>query len=261
MSEKSPAFFIKTNRVFNNTRKHTWILVPLIALGGLFYPKLGLLVIPFMLAVIILGFFKGKYWCGNICPHGSLFDRILLPVGRNARIPGFLRSRTMRVLFFTFYMYMFAQRLSSALGQWGSMTYLDQLGFVFAFNYLIPTTVGVFLALFVNTRAWCAFCPMGTMQQFTYKLGKWSGLNLQTDQRVAVTAREMCRKCGKCSRVCPMQLKPYLEFSRQDRLENENCIRCSTCVANCPARILSLQYAGQKQAAALPGKTTLAHRG
>ena len=37
-----------------------------------------------------------------------------------------------------------------------------------------------------------------------------------------------------------MQLAPYMEFSEHNQYHNEACIRCSTCVANCPAEILTL---------------------
>jgi len=37
-----------------------------------------------------------------------------------------------------------------------------------------------------------------------------------------------------------MQLNPYLEFDNNNQFNNEKCIRCSTCVVHCPAKILSL---------------------
>jgi polyferredoxin len=155
----------KTNRVFTKFKNYSWIMVPLIAIGGMYIPKLGLLLIPIMLTLIVLGFLKGKYWCGNLCPHGSLFDKFLLPLSPNGKIPSFLTSKYTKAAFFIFYMVMFSSRLLKAFASWGSMTFLDRLGFVFAANYLIPTIVGISLALFVNPRSWCAFCPMGTMEQ------------------------------------------------------------------------------------------------
>ncbi|WP_227763159.1 4Fe-4S binding protein [Zhaonella formicivorans] len=250
---KTPTFYIKTNRVFNKFKRISWTLVPLIAFGGLFYPRLGLLLIPIMLSLVTLGFFKGKYWCGNLCPHGSLFDSIILQFSPNSSIPKLFKSKTLKVLFFIWYMSMFTSRLIKVSALWGTMTFIDKLGFVFAVNYLIPTTVGTILALFVNPRSWCSFCPMGTMEQLAYKLGKIAGLNGKTDQKVSVAAIEQCHKCGKCSRVCPMQLKPYLNFSGNNQFENENCIRCSTCVANCPAGILSL--ANTEQALSIKAST------
>jgi NAD(P)H-flavin reductase len=37
-----------------------------------------------------------------------------------------------------------------------------------------------------------------------------------------------------------MQLTPYTEFSEKNQLDDANCIRCSTCIKNCPAGILTL---------------------
>jgi len=38
-----------------------------------------------------------------------------------------------------------------------------------------------------------------------------------------------------------MQLEPYLEWNQEGQLDNERCIRCNTCVENCPAGILEIQ--------------------
>lgn len=35
-------YYIKTNRIFNPMRKYGWIVTVLIAIGGLWEPKLGL---------------------------------------------------------------------------------------------------------------------------------------------------------------------------------------------------------------------------
>lgn len=240
MAAHPPKSYIKTNRVFNKFKRYSWLVVPVIAFGGLFYPKLGLLLIPIMLTLIILGFLKGKYWCGNLCPHGSLFDFLILRFSFNKKIPRLFTSGIFKTLFFLWYMNMFTSRLIQAWQSWGTLDFWDKLGFVFTFNYLIPTTVGTFLALFINPRTWCSFCPMGTMEQLAYKLGKLLRLNKHTDQKVTIAAKEKCRQCGKCAKVCPMQLKPYLAWDDNNQFSNENCIRCSTCIVNCPAQILSL---------------------
>ncbi|OQY35640.1 MAG: hypothetical protein B6241_00160 [Spirochaetaceae bacterium 4572_59] len=35
-----------------------------------------MLVIPVMIGLILVFFYKGRYWCGNICAHGSLWDSL-----------------------------------------------------------------------------------------------------------------------------------------------------------------------------------------
>jgi NAD(P)H-flavin reductase/NAD-dependent dihydropyrimidine dehydrogenase PreA subunit len=233
-------YYIKTNRIFTPVRKYAWVFVPLVAFGGLWFPKLGLLMIPVMTALAIIGFFSGKYWCGNLCPHGSLFDRLVLPLSANRRIPAFLKSKTAMALMFTWFMYIMVSRLIKVFALWGSASFLDRLGYVFVMNYLMVTVIGTVLAFLVSPRAWCNFCPMGTLEILSYKLGKLLKINGNTDRKVTVASRDMCHSCGKCSRVCPMQLCPYLAFSEKNQFDSEACIRCSTCVKNCPAGILSL---------------------
>ncbi|MHB8156558.1 MAG: 4Fe-4S binding protein [Desulfocucumaceae bacterium] len=234
------SFYIKTNRIFTPVREFAWLFVPLVAIGGLWLPKLGLLIIPVMVSLAVMAFFRGKYWCGNFCPHGSLFDRILMPLGANRKIPAFLKSRTAVVIMFTWFMYIMVSRLIKVFAIWGSTSFPDKLGYVFVMNYLMVTVIGTTLALLVSPRAWCNFCPMGTLEILTYKLGKLLKINRGIDKKVTVASKSMCHNCGKCSRVCPMQLTPYLEFSEKNQLNSEACIRCSTCVRNCPAGILSL---------------------
>ncbi|MCL6479202.1 MAG: 4Fe-4S binding protein [Peptococcaceae bacterium] len=247
------SFYIKTNRIFTPVRKYAWIFVPFVALGGLWFPKLGLLMIPVMTALAIIGFFKGKFWCGNLCPHGSLFDRLVMPFSANKKIPAFLKSKAAMAVMFAWFMYIMVSRLMKVFAVWGSTAFIDKLGYVFVMNYLMVTVIGTTLAFLISPRAWCNFCPMGTLEILAYKLGKLLKINKRTDKKVTVASKSMCHTCGKCSRVCPMQLTPYLEFSEKNQFNSEACIRCSTCVKNCPAGILSLS--NEKEAARICEET------
>lgn len=233
-------FYIKSNRIFTTLRKYAWLFILLVAFGGLWYPKLGLLMIPVMISLALIGFFKGKYWCGNLCPHGSLFDYIIMPISFNRNIPGAFKSNITKTLAFAWFSYMLVQRLAKVFTIFGTAPFLDKLGFIFVMNYLVVTILGTILAIFISPRAWCSFCPMGTMEVLSYKLGKLLKLNQNSDEKITAKRAEMCHTCAKCVRVCPMQLTPYQEFSEKNQFDNEACIRCSTCVENCPAGILSL---------------------
>ncbi|MBS4022068.1 MAG: 4Fe-4S binding protein [Dethiobacter sp.] len=233
------SYHIKTNRIFTPVRKYAWLFIFLVALGGLWHPKLGLLIIPVMLTLGILGFFKGKYWCGNLCPHGSFFDYIIQPLSMNKKIPAPLKSRTMIIIAFSWFMYMLTRRLIRVFAIYGTTSFLDRLGYIFVINYLMVTILGTLLAFLISPRAWCSFCPMGTFEVLSYKLGKLLGLNRHTDKKVSVTAVEKCHKCATCARVCPMHLEPFLHFSGSNQFDSEACIRCSTCIECCPAGILS----------------------
>ena len=38
-----------------------------------------------------------------------------------------------------------------------------------------------------------------------------------------------------------MQLQPYLEFDENNQFNDENCIKCNTCVNSCPKKILKIK--------------------
>jgi len=232
--------YIKTNRTFTAIRKYGWLFNLLVAIGGLFEPKLGLLVIFIMAGLMTTSFFSGRYWCGNICPHGSLFDTLLLSISRNSKIPEFLKSKYFILGFFVFFMFNFSRKILSVFNQWGVYDFLDKLGFVFVSTYLMVLIVGGALAVFITPRTWCQFCPMGTMQKLSYSLGKLVGVADKTETKVTISNPDKCIKCGKCSKVCPFQLTPYLEFDENNEFSNIECIKCATCIENCPLKLLSL---------------------
>ncbi|UMZ74455.1 FAD-binding oxidoreductase [Natranaerofaba carboxydovora] len=238
---KSPEFYIKANRTFTSIRKTAWIVTVAVAIGGQFFPPIGLIVPFIMIALMAMSFFKGRYWCGNFCPHGSFYDFIILPFTRNKNIPGILRSKVVLVLFFLFFMYNFTGNFINAFKNIGEISLIYSAGSIFSNTYLMVLIFGGILGILFSSRAWCHFCPMGTIQIIFYKLGKAIGATKKTDEKVTAEHSELCHSCGMCSRVCPMQLAPYKSFKGDNnQYHEEKCIRCYTCVENCPAGILEI---------------------
>lgn len=239
--EKVKNYYIKTNRNFGFIRNYAWIITVLIAIVGQWQPKLGLIVLFIMAGLTITSFFNGRYWCGNFCPHGSLFDKIILPISKNKKIPKIFKKKMTIIGFFIFFMFNFSMRIIKVLKLWGTYSVVGKIGYIFVNTYLMVLIVGGILAIFINSRTWCQFCPMGTMQKLSYKLGKTLGVAKKTEQKIIISNKDKCVSCGKCAKVCPFQLTPYLEFSEENKFDNIDCIKCSTCVVNCPLKILELE--------------------
>lgn len=251
-----PKTYLKTNRAFTHLRKYAWLFTVLVAIGGLWEPKLGLLVIGIMAGLTVTALFNGRYWCGNVCPHGSLFDVVLMPLSQNKKLPRWISSKTFIMAFFVFFMFNFGRRILAAIQAWGSYDFLDRLGFVFVATYLVVMVLGSSVALALNPRVWCQFCPMGTMQKGVYQLGKVTGIAEKTDAKVTICSIDKCVSCAKCEKVCPFQLSPYENFDEKGQFNDANCIKCQTCVANCPLKLLSMETApaAAQKAATTPDK-------
>ena len=83
---------------------------------------------------------------------------------------------------------------------------------------------GIILAFsFKDNRAFCKYiCPITV---FLKPMSYFSLIRLKCD-------KEKCISCGKCKRVCPMNVD-VTDNSRK-RKNGTECILCMECVKNCP---------------------------
>ncbi len=187
------------------------IIVIIVSIGGIFYPKLGYFLLLVFASLMLIAPFRGRWFCGNLCPRGSFVDFWLAPISRRVKIPSILRSMWFRVPVFFALMGFMVFRIIQTQG------IVDRVGMVFVTLCILTTSVAIFFGVAIAPRAWCSFCPMGTLQR---ALGG-SKYQLKVD-------RQLCIECKKCEKVCPMQL-PVSEIK-----ENPDCIKCARCVEACP---------------------------
>ena len=50
-------------------------LVPLVVIGGYFWPYLGYIAILMLVFMAVLSLFRGRYYCGWFCAMGAFFER------------------------------------------------------------------------------------------------------------------------------------------------------------------------------------------
>jgi len=195
-----------------------WILLAFLAVGFV-YPAVGVLAVVCMLAPVALAPFRGRYWCGNFCPRGSFYDNFLVRFSPRRPIPPFFRSKGLRVFMLAFIMTVFSVQTYYA---WGD---LAAMGRVFVNLIFVTTLVGIALGLVYHQRTWCAFCPMGT-------LANW--LSRGT---MPLKVAPSCVSCGLCARDCPLQLRPQ-SGREAGTFAAGDCRKCGRCTPVCPQKAL-----------------------
>jgi ferredoxin-type protein NapH len=192
------------------------ILVLIVSIGGIFYPKLGYFLFLVFASLMVIAPFRGRWFCGNLCPRGSFVDFWLAPLSRKLKIPPRFQNMWLRIPIFVALMGFMIFRIIQTEGM------VDRIGMVFVTLCIITTSIAILFGVVIAPRTWCSFCPMGTLQR------AMGGKRYQ----LKVDAQK-CIDCGICPKVCPMQL-PANEI-----LDKPDCIKCGRCVEACPKHALS----------------------
>jgi ferredoxin-type protein NapH len=204
-------------------RQIQWLVAPIVIITiglGWKYPILGFSVPIVMLMGMAGGVWRGRYVCGNLCPRGSFFDRIISLVSLKKKIPTLLRRMPLRWIIFTAMMSFMVWRLAQNPGDW------RHWGQVFWMICVITTSIGIVLGILFHPRTWCAFCPMGTMQNA-----------LGGHKHSLLIDAAKCKQCRLCEKACPFQL-PIIQDKDRGRLLSRDCLKCPECIAACPAKAL-----------------------
>ena len=157
------------------------IIVLIVSLGGIFYPKLGYFLLLVFASLMIVAPFRGRWFCGNLCPRGSFVDFWLAPLSRKLKIPDFFRSMWLRVPLFVLLMGFMIFRIINTEG------IVDRIGMVFVTLCILTTSVAILFGVIIAPRAWCSFCLMGTLQRAMG--GKRYQLKMDADRCID------CRRC------------------------------------------------------------------
>ena len=198
------------------------LLLPLVVIGGYYYPLLGFTVLGLITFFLVLASKRGRFYCGWFCPMGAFHERILSWVSLHRDILPVFKSGWFRWLMFAMMMGLMMFRLYMA---WGDA---EAIGSVFRMIWIISTGFAIGLGIYFKPRVWCTICPMGSMQGISSK------------NTYLLSVADDCKECGLCKKVCPIQTYPggYKEVGQVPSIE---CLRCQNCVMNCPIKALSFR--------------------
>lgn len=206
--------------------KWVWLLLVAFCIIGLVYPAIGIIALACMFAPVIVAAGRGRMWCGNFCPRGSLNDNLLSKISWKKEIPPIFKMRWFRISFLSFLMGAFILQLFFVWGSWTAA------GLVFIRMVLLTTALAVVLGIIFSPRTWCVICPMGTMAHFvTRQTTGSSGIKYITFEQ------EKCVDCKSCSKACPLEID-VLSHKKQGKVTNADCLKCEACIAHCPKKSL-----------------------
>ncbi len=161
----------------------------------------------------------GRGWCGYACWTAMVLD--FLPYKTPAR-PG-KKIGWIRYITFAASLVFVAALFLAGVGN------LERIMFrAFIIGNVVYYAVGIILAFaFKDNRAFCKYiCPITV---FLKPMSYFALIRVKCD-------KEKCINCGKCKRVCPMEVD-VTDNSRK-RKNGTECILCMECVNNCPRNAL-----------------------
>jgi polyferredoxin len=210
----------------------------------------GATVLHFLIPKIFGPIVFGRLFCGYACWTAMVLD--FLP---HRRSPGVILAWTkfryvhfaislavVIVAFTVFNQQPFAQLDTGLIELAGAsikffsfhpLTQLDTASYVFRWFMIgnaLYFAVGIGLAFGLkDNRAFCKYvCPITLF----LKTGTRPSL-IKIDAR-----RDACDECGRCDRVCPMDIEISQYVKQGSRILSTECILCSTCVDVCPTDAL-----------------------
>jgi ferredoxin-type protein NapH len=196
-------------------------------------------------ALFAVSLFFGRVFCGWACPGAGLQEIVALVRGAPVK-----RTRINWIKWAVWAPWA-ATLLFLALRAGGvraiDFTYMTRRGVSVTDlpgAIALATVLLVFLvpALAVGRRAAChTICwmaPFMILGRKARNLLGWPALRL-------MVSAEPCRRCGSCSRACPMSIEVEALVGKKE-MECADCILCGSCVDSCPRKVIRFSFSRGK---------------
>jgi len=188
----------------------------------------------FWIVVFISALFLGRAFCGWFCWFGGYQDLVSWGVGDRFRLK--IPRQTLLYLGLIPFVSLGLKMYSSWIVNW-----LDGIPGIFKFDpaFVEPwggqqTGISILFTLVLygpvlmfvfGRRAWCRhLCPIGALLKIFSKF---------SPTRFRLTSED-CSGCGRCNRVCDMEIDVAGELGNFGEVRSTSCIVCFKCSDVCP---------------------------
>ncbi|MDB4582006.1 4Fe-4S binding protein [Draconibacterium sp.] len=239
---------------------YSW-LSPFIMLNSVFLLKSFVLLNLLGGLILLVSFFKNRWFCRYLCPVGEGCDRISKVSKRSPsylkRIPPFGRWLVLLSLAAAITgipLFILLDPMAIFNGFFSALS--EETNLVVILSFLgLPIVLG---AHFIYPGIWCAkICPLGGMFDELTRLRKF-GLQFINKKQLAVDSRKSNRRLFIASgtgllagllipRIFQSEKVQFIRppASLPDRLFNTLCVRCGNCIKACPTNIIT-HYSGKE---------------
>ncbi|MBU7009817.1 MAG: 4Fe-4S binding protein [Theionarchaea archaeon] len=173
----------------------------------------------FLPAILLLvaTLFLGRFFCGWICPVGTISD--LIPKTKRR-----LSFHRFKYYFLVFLIALSVLGFQLLLISDPLVIFTRSLAFITQMRVSLMLIFIIILVTGFGERFWCrVICPLGALLG-VFSIAKVLHLHVQ----------ENCKKCNICSRVCPMDAIQDFDVKRTE------CTLCFECVDKCPQNAVTL---------------------
>jgi len=200
----------------------------------------------FWVLVFISVILFGRAFCAWFCWFGGYLDLVEWSLGDKLRIklprtmPLYLAAIPVVALIVKVYSSLLVNWLDGLPGTfvfdladmqpWGG----QQTGISILITFVL---YGPVLLYVFGRHAWCRYlCPIGALLKVFNKIGIGK----------VRLVNEACNGCGKCNRVCDMQVDVLGNLKEHGQVNSLDCIRCLKCTDECPTAAIAFRMLQEK---------------
>lgn len=212
--------------------------------------------LPHIILFLILALIAGRWWCGWVCPLGTMQDALtwlrqrfaIAPTDCPQQLRHFLLNLRNLLLWITiaisaliafpilggtgvndslFLVYCQicpARLIYPPLGGINPCWYDTTNGITIFLTLLGWIFFAMFFISFIITRFWCRICAVGALLSY-FNRGALLTLEKQ---------HWKCTFCGSCRRCCPVDVERVYREKERRVVTDSECLLCLTCVEVCP---------------------------